>query len=414
MLNKGFRRTKFACYYTNLANASAFSLPPILFLTFNEMYGISYTLLGTLVLVNFFTQLLIDLVFTFFSSRFNIKKTVCVMPLLTSLGFIIYALVPALLPQYAYAGLLAGTIVFSVAAGLNEVLISPLIAAMPSDNPERDMSKLHSLYGYGVVSFVILGTVFIRIFGSHNWMYLVLLTSLFPVLSSFMYFTAPIPEMDISHGPTGGNGKRRGFAMALCVACIFLGSAAENTMTNWISGFMENALGIPKITGDILGMALFAALLAMTRSVYAKYGRNISNMLLVSMTGAAACYLVAAICPVQMISMIACVATGVCTSMLWPGTLILMEEKLPGVGVTAYALMAAGGDCGASVAPQMLGVVVDTVAASGWGIDMAAKLAMTPDQLGMKVGVLAAAVFPILGTALLIYMRKYFAKHTDI
>ena len=58
-------------------------------------------------------------------------------------------------------------------------------------------------------------------------------------------------------------------------------------------------------------------------------------------------------------SLIACVALGICTSMLWPGTLILMEEKIPAVGIAGYALMAAGGDFGASIAPQTLGIVVD-------------------------------------------------------
>lgn len=38
---------------------------------------------------------------------------------------------------------------------------------------------------------------------------------------------------------------------------------------------------------------------------------------------------------------LACVFTGLFTSMLWPGTLIMMEENLPGVGVMAYALMGA-------------------------------------------------------------------------
>ena len=413
MLEKGYRRTKYTCYYTYLATASAFSLPPILFMTFHDVYDISYTLLGTLVLVNFCTQMIVDLILTFFSRHFNIRNTVCTMPLLTSLGLAIYALVPTLAPEHAYLGLLFGTIVFSIAAGLCEVLLSPLVAALPSDTPERDMSMLHSLYGYGVVSFVIFGTVFLRIFGTENWMYLVLVSALFPVISSILYWKSPMPDLDISHAPEGGKNQRRGLGMALCVACIFLGSASENTMTNWISGFMESALHIPKMTGDILGMALFAALLALTRTAYAKYGKNIMNFLFVSMISAAVCYLVAALSPVPVISMAACVCTGICTSMLWPGTLILMEEKIPGVGVTAYALMAAGGDCGASIAPQMLGVVVDNVAASAWGADMAVRLGITPDQIGMKAGMLAAAVFPILGVMLLIYMKRYFSRVPD-
>ena len=77
------------------------------------------------------------------------------MPLLTSAGMMLYALIPTLVPQYAYLGFLAGTIVFSIASGLSEVLLSPLIAAIPSENPDRDMSRLHSLYAYGVVGVTV-------------------------------------------------------------------------------------------------------------------------------------------------------------------------------------------------------------------------------------------------------------------
>ena len=160
-----FKRTRQACYYTYIAMSSVFCLPALLFINFREQFGVSYTLLGTLVLTNFCTQFAVDLVFTFFSKHFNIKKTVRVMPLITTTGLLIYALVPSFIPQYAYAGLLIGTVIFSVSAGLSEVLLSPLVAAMPSENPDRDMSKLHSLYAYGVLSVVLISTLYFQLFG---------------------------------------------------------------------------------------------------------------------------------------------------------------------------------------------------------------------------------------------------------
>lgn len=144
MTSADYRRTKRACYFSYFSMTSVFCLPPLLFATFRESYGISFTLLGTLVLVNFLTQLGIDLVFTFFHKHFNLKIVVRVMPLLTSVGLFIYALIPMFLPQYAYVGLLFGTVVFSVSAGLSEVLLSPIIAAIPSKNPERSDNFLGS------------------------------------------------------------------------------------------------------------------------------------------------------------------------------------------------------------------------------------------------------------------------------
>lgn len=407
-----FKRTKHACYFTYLAMSSVFSLPPILFVTFREMYGVSYTLLGTLVLVNFCTQLTIDLIFTFFSKHFNIQKTIRLMPLLTSAGLLIYAFTPMLFPQYAYAGLLAGTVIFSVAAGLCEVLLSPLVAALPSDNPERDMSMLHSLYAYGVVGVVVLSTLFLNLFGTEHWMYLTMFWAVLPIVSFVLFCVSPMPEINVSQDTHTDTVKKRNSGLAICAICIFLGSAAENAMTNWISGYMENALQLPKVWGDILGMASFAILLGLGRSLYARYGRNISAILLCGMIGATVCYLIAGISTNLVIAMLACVLTGLCTSMLWPGTLILMEEKFPNPGVTAYALMAAAGDFGGSVAPQLLGAVVDTVSASDWALQLGATFSLSAEQIGMKAGMLTASFFPLLGVVALVFIVKRFTKRT--
>ena len=407
--SQNFKRTKNTCYFANIAMAASFSLPPLLFVTFREMYGISYTLLGTLVLTNFCTQLIVDLIFTFFTKHFNIHKTIRVMPLLTSAGMLIYALVPTFFPDNAYVGLVIGTVVFSIAAGLCEVLLSPLVAALPSENPDRDMSRLHSLYAYGVLLVVTVSTLFLKVFGTQNWMYLTLFWAFLPFLVFALFCTSPLPDMDLTQ-TEGGEKRKWGVGMLLCVLCIFLGSAAENTMTNWISGYLETALHLPKTVGDILGLALFAVLLGLGRTLYAKYGKNIIKVLLVSMAGAAVCYLTAGLSPNAILSLCACVLTGFCTSLLWPGTLILMEEKFPNPGVAAYALMAAGGDFGASVAPQAMGIVVDKVAVSTFAAEMSTRFAMTPDEVGMKVAMLCTAVFPILGVLLLIYIKYYFKK----
>lgn len=402
-----FKRTKYTCFYSYLAMASAFSLPPMLFMTFHEMYGISYTLLGSLLLVNFCTQLIIDMIFTFFSSHFNIKTTIRIMPLITSAGLLVYSLVPAFFPEKALFGLIAGTVIFSVAAGLCEVLLSPLVAALPSDNPEKDMSLLHSLYGWGVVTVVLISSLFFKLFGTENWMYLAVFWSILPLFSSLLFFISPIPDMNLNEGTETGKKSGRGLGIFLCAVCIFLGSGAENTMTGWISGFMEKALNVPKTAGDILGMAMFALLLAFTRTVYAKFGKNIVKTLFISMCGAAVCY-IAAGCSVHIIpSFIACVVTGIFTSMLWPGTLIMMEEKIVSPGVAAYALMAACGDLGASFAPQLTGIIIDKFSASSLAADLAGRYSISTDEIGLKVGMLCAAVLPILGAIwMLIIMKK--------
>ncbi len=407
-----FKRTKFACYAAYFTMSSIFSLPPLLFVTLQNTYGISYTLLGTLVLINFCTQLTVDLIFTVFSKHFNAKKVVRIMPLITSAGLLTYALIPTFFPQFAYGGLVIGTVIFSISAGLSEVLLSPVIAAIPSKNPQRDMSLLHSLYAFGVFSVVVISTVFFKIFGTSNWMYLTMFFAALPVIAAVLFMTSPMPDMSAGEGaPTVEGTKRRAIGLALCVGCIFFGSCAENVMSNWISTYMENALQVDKALGDILGMAMFAILLGIARITYAKYGKNITRVLLCGMLCAVACYLTVALVSNAVVAFVACILTGLVTSMLWPGTLIMMEEKLPGVGVAAFALMASGGDLGASVAPQLMGIVVDNVKNSAMGAELARKWGLTAEQVGMKAGMLVTALFPLLGVVVLLIAMRYFKKN---
>ena len=409
-----YKRTKQACYSAYFTMASVFGMPPVLLVPLHDQYGISYTLLGTLVLVNFCTQMAIDLLFTLFGKRWRVDRILRMMPLITTVGLALYALLPMWFPEQVYAGLVIGTVIFSVSAGLSEVLLSPTIAAIPSDNPQRDMSLLHSLYAFGVFTVVVFSTVFLKIFGNEHWQILTLILASWPIVAALLFARAPLPDMTATETTKRPNAtKRRVIGMALCFGGIFFGSCAESAMTSWVSGFMETALGLDKALGDVLGLAIFAILLGLTRIGYAKFGKKILPMLLGGMIGAACCYLIVGLTDNVFIAFLACILTGVFTAMLWPGMLIAMEENIEGAGVVAFALMAVGGDLGASVAPQMMGVVIDTVAASPMASALSQSTGLTVDQIGMKVGMLTSAIFPILGIVLLIISMRYFKKKKE-
>lgn len=404
-----YRITKNACYLTGITMSISANLSPLLFLIFKDMYNLSYTLLGFLVVVNFSTQLLIDLVFTFFTGYFNIHKTVRITPFIVFAGLILYSIMPIVFPDLAFLWIVIGTIIFSVAAGLSEVLISPVIAAIPSDNPEREMSKLHSMYAWGVVGVVVLSTLFLRIFGSENWMYLALLWSIVPLTAFLMFLKAKLPQMD-NFGSSKKAAKIFDKGIILCTLCIFFGGAAECTMSQWASGFIESAIGVPKVYGDVLGVALFAVLLGTGRTLYAKYGKRIINVLFYGMLGASVCYFVAGLSLNHIVGIGACALTGICTAMLWPGTLIYVEEKFENVGVAIYALMAAGGDMGASLAPQLLGVVSDKFSLTDLALKLSQMLGISAEQVGMRAGLIVAGMFPVAGVLCIICMKRYFKK----
>ena len=174
-----------------------------------------------------------------------------------------------------------------------------------------------------------------------------------------------------------------------------MGGAAEVTMAQWASGYLEQA-GMDKVWGDIFGVAMFAIMLGLGRSAYAKFGKNLSTVLFAGAIGATLCYLIAAITPIPIIGLIACAFTGFCVSMMWPGSLVVASDRFPKGGVLIFALMAAGGDFGASVGPQLVGVVTDAAIANPSLIRMASELGITPEQFGMKLGMFIGMLFPLV------------------
>lgn len=405
-MQTNYKRLKYACYTTNVSMSVVGNLSPILFLTFHNLYGISYSLLGLLVLINFITQLMIDLVFSFFSHKFNIPLVVKITPLLTFIGLFLYAVFPFAFPQYAYIGLVIGTLVFSASGGLAEVLISPVIAAIPSDDPDREMSKLHSVYAWGVVPVILISTLFLSLFGSENWQWLAIFFMLVPLTSFILFTKAKIPQMETPEKVSGALSFLKNKGLWLCVGAIFLGGASECTMAQWSSGYLEQALGIPKVWGDVFGVTVFSVMLGLGRTLYAKKGKKIGNVLFLGVVGASVCYLVAAICNIPLIGLVACAFTGLCVSMLWPGSLIVASDRFPQGGVFIFAMMAAGGDLGASVGPQLIGVITDFAIANPQIVDFAESINLAPEQMGMKLGMLVGALFPIMAIPVFLAIKK--------
>lgn len=404
---KNLRRLKLACYTSNATMSVVASLSPVLFLTFRSLYGFSYSLLGLLVLINYVTQLLIDLIFSFFSHRFNIPATLRIMPILAVLGLGLYAASPWLFPQNTYLGLVLGTVLFCASSGLAEVLLSPVIAAIPAEDPDREMSKLHSVFAWGTVGVILVSTLFLLAFGNESWPFLALLFLLLPLSSAIFFAGAEIPKMETPEKVSGALALCKNKWLWLSVLAIFLGGAAECSMSQWSSGYLEQALGIPKVWGDVFGVALFSVFLGLGRTLYAKFGKNLGKVITLGAIGAFVCYLICAISPWPIVGLVACALTGFCTSMLWPGNLVLATDRFPTGGVFIFAMMAAGGDLGASVAPQLIGIITDTAIANPTIASFAATMELAPEQLGMKLGMLLAMLFPL--TAIPLY--RHIWKH---
>jgi hypothetical protein len=68
--------------------------------------------------------------------------------------------------------------------------------------------------------------------------------------------------------------------------------------------------------------------------------------------------------------------------------------------------MAAGGDLGASVGPQLVGIITDSVIAAPSAVSLAERLGLTVSELGMKLGMLSGMLFPLIAIFVYLYIWK--------
>ena len=62
----------------------------------------------------------------------------------------------------------------------------------------------------------------------------------------------------------------------------------------------------------------------------------------------------------------------------------------------------------------MVGAIVDGIIAWPRSSEIAERFSLTVEQVGLKVGILIAALFPLLGLVLLFLMRRTYAKRDGI
>jgi MFS family permease len=392
---KSYRLTTLSCFVGIFCQAIASNITAILFIPLMTLYGLSYVHLGLLVAINFTTQVVVDIIASRLIDRYGYRTFVLPADLLAIAGLTLFALSP-LLFENVLIGLILSTIIFSASCGLLEVMLSPIVNAIPNEEKGPAMALMHSFYAWGQVATIVITTLFLFVFGIHSWQIIVLVWAAVPLVNFFMFLAAPFPGMiHEEHRQTMRDLLFRPFYLIALLA-ILGGAATELVMNQWASTFTEKVLELPKVTGDLLGMCGFAVMLGLGRALYGRYGgkMNMNNVLVASAGAATVCYVVVAVSPVLSISLIACAICGLFASLLWPGTLVITAEKYPLAGAWLFAILAAAGDIGGAAGPFAAGIITDFTrglpAMSAW----ATTLGLNPDQLAIRVAILISGFFP--------------------
>lgn len=407
-----YKDTIRTCYLGNFLQ-SAGVIFSVLFIPIRSLYGITYTQFAILLTINFITQVVSDVLFSKPVEKYGFRVFSMGAPVLTSAGLFLFAMAPNLFPGNPFVGFCLGVFVFSAAAGLQELLLSPIMDALPIPEEEKakSMSMLHSCFAWGQIVGVATTTLFVYFMNNEYWQIITCIWAVVPLINVWLFAKVPLYEKVSAEHAMKVSELFKSKIFILVMLAIITGGAGEVVMAQWSSAFIEKGLNLPKILGDMTGVCGFSLMLAIGRTAYGVWGDRISIHKV--MIGGAAlgtvCYIIAAVSGNPYIGIAACGITGLCVSLLWPGSIVIAARELPLAGASMFALLSAGGDIGASAGSFLVGRLADMISAAG--ITTAFGLTgLTPEQAGLRIGLFVAALFPAACVAVNVVIVKKIKK----
>ena len=408
----GYKHTLAACCAGYVVQAIINNFSPLLYVVFAEELGISLAKISVLITLNFTIQICMDLSGTFLIDKIGFRASVIAANVFAVTGLTALGILPMIMAD-KFAALLVATVISAIGGGLLEVVVSPIVEAMPKEEG-FSMSFLHSFYCWGHAGVIILSTLFFFAFGVDNWNILAVVWCIVPLFSGILFCFVPMRSLD-ADGGTGGSIKylftKKQFWLLMVV--MLAAGASELGMAQWASYFAERGLGVAKALGDILGPCAFAIAMGTTRLLFGIYGvrLKIEKCLAASFSLCIFAYLLTAFSPLPALSLLGCAISGVAVAILWPGSYTLGSEILPLGGTPMFALFALAGDLGCAAGPSLIGLISD-------GISMGSLPAFIPlisgsiETVGIRTGILLATIFPILAVIASIIIIRLIKKQS--
>ena len=359
-MSRSFARTRRACYVGYITEAVAINFAPLLFLTFEQTFGVSLSQIGLLIGVNFAAQLSVDALSATFLDRIGLRRSVLLAHVATCAGLCGFAVFPYLFSA-PYAGLLVATLFCGLGGGLSEVLISPIMEACPQKGGAAAMSFLHSFYCWGQAGVILLSVLFFAVFGVGKWRILSCLFALIPLAGVFLFAGAPLAVLPGGSGFFHLRGLFKNRVFRLMLVLMAAAGASEMIMAQWVSSFAQSGLGVGKAIGDLSGPCLFALLMGTSRLLHALFAHRLPlfSVIAASSVLCVIAYLLAALSQSALPALIGCGLCGFAVGVLWPGIYAAASEHVPHGGFSMFSLLALAGDVGCLSGPSLAGRVAD-------------------------------------------------------
>jgi fucose permease len=344
------------CYGAMMSLAIGLNLLPVFLTNISSTYGgaagLSQEHLGRLGAVSFAGLVIGILITGPLADRWGTKPFVQFGNVAIALSLAAMAWAPS------YLALAAALFCMGLGAGILDMVLSPVVAALNPDNRAVALNWLHSFYCVGAAVTILAGTLALQM--GLGWQHACLL--LLPLPMGLLIAFAPMrfPSLVGEAGRVGLRTLVRHKWFLVALAAIFLAGATELGMAQWLPAYAEKALGFPAWIGGG-SLLLFSVAMAAGRMMIGAVGKRLDPYL--AMAGGCALsvglFVAGSFLPHPSWALAACVAVGFTGSALWPTMLAVTSDRHPEGGATMFGALAALGNAGGIFMPWTVGWVAD-------------------------------------------------------
>lgn len=371
---KKYSLTLTACYVGYVIQAMVNNLSPLLFVQFKRQFALDSAMLSFIIFINFGLQIIVDSLSAKITEKIGYRAGAILAQVFSCTGLVCLGVLPNVINPFA--GIITATVLMAIGGGFVEVILSPVIEALPLGNKSGAMCFLHSFYCWGHIFTVLAATIYFNLFTIDAWRYLPVALAVIPLLNCITFAVCPLETLEGDETPSSYKSifTMRGFW--LFPVLILASGAAEQAIAQWASDFAEIGLGVDKTLGDVFGTCLFALGMALSRTVYGVLGEKIDLKKAFVLCGGLliGSYLLAALSPSAGLSLAGIAFGGVFVGLLWPGLYAVAGQAYPKGGTKMFGILALFGDIGCTVGPTLTGLVSNDI----------------------KTGLLFATCFPVI------------------
>ena len=361
LIKNNYKATIAAAFLGYITQAIMLNFPPLLYIFFQDDYGLSLAQVSVLISANIVVELIVDIIVSKIAARVGYRPLILLATMLATLGLFSMFLLPTYMDN-KFVALVLSMMLCGAGGGILEVLISPIVEACPTKNKSGMMSLLHSFYCWGQAAVVLISTLFFLAFGLENWVFIAAFWAIVPLTCFLLFSRAPIYSLEEEGGtPSSALTLFKNKIFWVLVIMMVCAGASELVMAQWASAFAETAIGRSdlKWLTDLLGPCLFAICMGCTRVFYAKMSEklDLTKGIFISALICIASYLITIFSPIPALSLFGCALCGIGAGIMWPGSFSIASERMPNGGVMMFGFLALAGDFGCFAGPFLAGQV---------------------------------------------------------